>query len=445
MHAVARACSAPARGAEDRRLVSGFEFAALMAPLGPFGAAPALAVAASGGADSTALALLAARWAAERGGTLLALVADHGLRPESGVEAVLTLRRLAERGIAGRLLPLRHLQRGPALAERAREARYAALLQACREAGIVHLLLGHHAADQAETVLMRRLSGSAAAGLAGMAAIRAMADVRLLRPLLDTSPGRLRATLRAAGMAWIEDPSNRDPATLRARLRARCAPADRSALIEAARHAALARAGQERELAEILAERAALYPEGFAVLSPGPLPPAALAALLQTVSGSRYAPSLRQVAPLAAAPRPATLGGARLMPAGRRGPGLLILREEAAQSAPVPAEPGALWDGRFRLGLGAKPPAGARLGALGAAASRLRARSPLPAAVLRVLPALWLGEALIAAPHLDYPAPEVWRGLPLWFAPRRPAAGAPWVAQAECAEGIAAPSAARGD
>ena len=412
-----------------RPLAAG-EFASLMAPLGPFGAAPRLAVAVSGGADSMALALLAAAWAAARGGTALALVVDHALRAESAAEAAAAIGRLASRGILGRLLRLEGVRRGPALAERARQARHAALARACGAAGIVHLLLGHHAADQAETVLMRRLGGSGAAGLAGMAAIRETASVRLLRPLLAVPPGRLRDTLRAAGMHWVEDPSNRDPASLRARLRtARADPegdgeATRALVRSAVRHGR-ERAETERRIAAVLAERARLYPEGFAVLTAGPIPAAALAALLQAIAGAPYPPPPRQVAPLAAAPAPATLAGVRLLPAGKLGPGLLLVREAAAQAAAVPARPGARWDGRFRLDRHAAPPEGAMLGPLGAAAG-LRGGSLLPAAVLRALPALRLGEQIIAVPHLGHPDAATCRDLPLRFSPRRPAAGAPW-------------------
>src|SRR5919107_181333 len=88
------------------------EFAALMAPLGPFGPAPALAAGVSGGPHSLALALLADAWARERGGSLLALVVDHGLRPESGAEATGVVAQLAARGIPARLLRLR-LPPGP--------------------------------------------------------------------------------------------------------------------------------------------------------------------------------------------------------------------------------------------------------------------------------------------------------------------------------------------
>lgn len=416
------------------RPIEAAEYATWLDPLGPFGAAPGLAVAVSGGPDSMAMALLSARWSAARGGSVLALVVDHGLRPASGEEAALTLRRLAELGVSSRLLRLDGLRNGPAMAERAREARYAALISACCTAGTAHLLLGHHAGDQAETVMMRRLRGSGSAGLAGMAAVSEMECVRLLRPLLGVPAGRLRATLREAGVGWIEDPSNRDPATLRARLRAeRSDPegdgASTRVLIDGAFALGRARAELDRAVGAILAERASMHPEGFALLSPGPIPAPALAALLQAISGSRYPPSPRQVAPLAAAPVPATLGGVRLLSAGRMGRGFLLVREEAAQAPPVPARPGTRWDGRFRLSMRAAPHPQAMLGALGPAAAGLRAHSPLPSAILRTLPALRVADRVVAVPHLGYPDAASCRDLPLTFCPRRAAAGAPWLAQ----------------
>ena len=79
-------------------------FAARMASLGPFAPAPRLAAGVSGGADSLALALLADEWARSRGGTLLALIVDHGLRPAAAPEAALTAERLAAHGISARIL-----------------------------------------------------------------------------------------------------------------------------------------------------------------------------------------------------------------------------------------------------------------------------------------------------------------------------------------------------
>ena len=99
-------------------------FAAEMDRLGPFEPRPLLAVAVSGGADSMALALLAQTWVSRRDGEVIALTVNHGLRTEASAEADLTLRRLAARGIQGHKLTVRELARGPALAERARDARY---------------------------------------------------------------------------------------------------------------------------------------------------------------------------------------------------------------------------------------------------------------------------------------------------------------------------------
>ncbi len=408
------------------------EFAASLDRLGPFEPAPTLAGAVSGGADSMALALFAADWVAPRGGRVVALIVDHGLRPESGVEAGLARARLAPWGIDAEILTLHGLALGPGLAARARTARYAALIERCRARGLVHLLLGHHARDQAETVLMREAAGSAAAGLAGMVARRELDFVRVLRPLLQVHPDRLRLSLRARRVAWIEDPSNQDLRTTRARVRVGltgAAPDGAAALDRALARAA--RAGECRRDAEIaataaLARQVRIHPEGFAVLAPGPLPPAALAALVQTIGGAAYPPSHRRVAPLAAAPRPAPLAGVRLLPAGRRGAGLLVGREGAARAAPVSAAADACWDGRVRLWRGAPAVSGLHLGALRPAAGRLRRCSDLPAAVIQTLPALWHESRLVAVPHLGYPDPFMCRAFALVPACPRPAGGGAW-------------------
>lgn len=402
-----------------------------MAPLGPFEPHPRLAVAVSGGADSLALALLADGWARARGGAVLGLIVDHGLRAESAREAEQARATLAARGIDARVLHATCLPRGSAMAARARAARYALLRDACVEAGTVHLLVGHHGADQAETVIMRALSGSGPSGLAGMAALVEQAGLRLLRPLLGVPPSRLRATLRAACVGWTEDPSNADRSALRPRLRA--LRADRAgagaatiALEAAARASGYRRAIEEADAADFLAAHVTLRPEGFALLPAIPMPPVALRALIATIRGSGPPPSGLAVRALAAAPRAATLGGVRLLAAGRLGPGLLAVREAAAMAPAVPARPGALWDGRFRVAAGASPSAGSVLGALGAAAA-LRGAADLPSAVLRTLPALWHDGRLLAVPHLDWPDPTTCARLPLLFAPARPAGCAPFV------------------
>jgi len=190
-----------------------------MAPFGPFEAAPALAVGVSGGRDSLALALLSNEWTRARGGRILALIVDHGLRPEAAGEAAGTAALLESRGIAAEILCWRGDKPGTGLQEAARTARYRLLFDACRRHGILHLLVGHQADDQAETVAMRAAHGSGADGLAGMAALVEHADCRLLRPLLAIPRSRLTATLNERAVPWIDDPSNADPRFERVRLR----------------------------------------------------------------------------------------------------------------------------------------------------------------------------------------------------------------------------------
>jgi tRNA(Ile)-lysidine synthase len=303
---------------------------------------------------------------------------------------------------------------------------------ACAEAGILHLLLGHQAADQAETVLMRSLGGSGEAGMAAMAPLVETRRLRLLRPLLAVPPVRLRETLTALGVSWVEDPSNVDTAALRPRLRLLRHDRDGTGSATAALRAAASmsgrrRAGQDRSVAAALAESAAIRPEGFAVLSGQPLATPVFAALLQMIAGAPYPPAARSVGIVAPTPRPATLAGVRLLPAGRLGPGLLAVREAAAMAPAVLARPGAVWDGRFRLGNDAQVPPDTTLGALGDDASQLRRLSDLPSAILRTLPALRRGSTLLAVPHLFYPDRKGCACFPVQFSPPRPAAAAPFV------------------
>lgn len=393
-----------------------------MARLGPFEPSPVLAVAVSGGADSTALAILARRWLEQQGGSLLALVVDHGLRPTSAAEAAITVQRLTQRDIPARLLPLSGLTPGPALAERARIMRYRTLTQACQEAGILHLLLGHHVADQMETLVMRVLRGSQTHGLAGMSALRETPGVRLLRPLLGLDPAQLRRFLVAIGADWIEDPSNQDPRAMRSRLRHRLSlhPADDAA--RAMADVGRLRAKQEIDTAAELASRVTIRPEGFAVLSPGRIGSAAMSRLIRTIGGLSYPPGPNQISDLAAQPRPATIAGVRIMRARRSSADLLIVREEAAVMEPRELSPDMIWDGRFRVIAHGTPPVAATIGKLGADAVRFRgSASDLRSCVLRTLPAVRVGNFLAAVPHLGYGHD---RRIQVLFSPPEPMAGA---------------------
>jgi tRNA(Ile)-lysidine synthase len=391
----------------------------LIAPLGPFEPNPCMAIAVSGGADSLASALLVRDWTSGQGGACLALIVDHRLRAESADEARLTADRLARLGIASDILTLTDLAHGPGLAERARAARHDALEDACAQRGILHLVFGHHAGDQAETICMRLLAGSGAAGLAGMSPLSETARLRRLRPLLAIPPARLRATLLAAGMDWVEDPSNRNPAAQRARLRGlRADPAGDGlatrALVLASRARGAARAAREAEIAEELGEKAAIYPQGFAHLLPGKLSPAALAALIGMIGGASRPVAEERLRPLSENLAPATIAGVRIVPAGRFGEGFLLVRELAAIAPAKPAHRGMVWDGRFRLN--AAPPPGCETSAWGKDARN--DREFLPMIVASGLPVLRCGGSVLTNdPAMMHE---------FVFAPPRPAASAPF-------------------
>ncbi len=384
------------------------EFAALMAPLGPWPRSRRVGVAVSGGADSLCLAWLASRW-----GRPVAMIVDHGLRSGSDQEAALALRRLEAFGVPARIIRLTGLRPGDGNAARARAARYAALARAATSLDLPDLLVAHHALDQAETVLIRGQAGSGAAGMAGMAAIVEQAAVRLVRPLLGVPPARLRATLRAERIEWSEDPSNRNMAALRPRVRRDLDdPEGEGArtrlLAQQAASAGRVRGRREAEAASRLARQVCLFPEAYAVLAPGDLDAECLAALIRTISGSPYPHGSAAIARLAASMRDGrlrgTIGGVHFAPAGRLGPGIppgtLVVRELAATQPPVPALDGALWDRRFRLRAGGPLPDGAEIGALGADACRVRKYSDLPSLVLAALPALRVRGTLWDVPHL---------------------------------------------
>ena len=177
-------------------------------------------VAVSGGPDSTALALLLAQ-PAMRLRVALAHV-DHGWRGAEGTRA----ERDAVRTLAQVLSVPLHLTAVTPLArteDAARRARYQALLGVAAQQGVGTLATGHHAGDQAETMLARLLRGSGAWGLAGIAPLRHAAHgrVRVVRPLLDEDPHDLRTLVRAWGLRPVQDPTNADPRFERTRLRVR--------------------------------------------------------------------------------------------------------------------------------------------------------------------------------------------------------------------------------
>lgn len=184
--------------------------------------APALVLAVSGGPDSIALMWLAARWrrSLARGPKLIVVTVDHGLRKEAAREAREVKRLAGMLELTHRTMRWTGAKPKTGVPAAAREARYALLVKAARAAGATHVLTAHTRDDQAETLLMRLLRGSGIAGLSAMARLTPRDGVALTRPLLDVPKSQLIATLTRAKIGFADDPTNRDPAFTRPRLRA---------------------------------------------------------------------------------------------------------------------------------------------------------------------------------------------------------------------------------
>lgn len=395
------------------------EFDRLMADCGPFEQAPCVAVALSGGVDSTALALLAAQWARSHGGEAICLTVDHGLREASAAEAGQVAQWCAAHGLAHHVLRWQPGPLGGNVQQAARDARYALLGGWCARHHVLHLLTAHHADDQYETLLFRLARGSQLDGLACMASAGSTPGglVRLLRPLLPVAKARLEATVTALGEGWIEDASNASEAYTRNRIRH--ATANGEAMLDYA-------AGLCQRLGNIrnhlsnktvssLSECVSLFPGGFAQLDaaafaglPAALRQRLLACLVPALNGQVHAPRSEQLAALAqqlAEGQAATLAGIQFVP--KRGH-VLAVREAAALGAPLLLRHGAhgMWDGRFSLwhdsgfsalevrqvgthGLTQVPPGNRGL--------RLWGRT----AVSR-MPGFWHLDSLVAAPHIEH-------------------------------------------
>lgn len=179
-----------------------------------------LLLAVSGGSDSMALMWLASSWARESGwtGTLHVAVVDHGLRPEAADEARFVVSEAGKLGLKAQSLKWDGPHPETGIPAAARDARYQLLFDLARKLKAM-VVTAHTQDDQAETVLMRLARGSGVDGLSGMELSSRRDGVSLVRPLLEISRERLRATLRDAGVSWIDDPTNENMAHERVRVR----------------------------------------------------------------------------------------------------------------------------------------------------------------------------------------------------------------------------------
>jgi tRNA(Ile)-lysidine synthase len=166
-----------------------------------------IAVALSGGLDSTVLLHALARLSARKTLPLRALHVDHGLHPDSAAWAEACRAACAAAGVALEVIELKLAPgRGESVEAQAREARYAAL--AGRLADGERLLTAHHRDDQLETVLIQLMRGAGVAGLAAMPARARLGRGWQLRPLLGVERAELAEYAAHCGLAWHQDPMN---------------------------------------------------------------------------------------------------------------------------------------------------------------------------------------------------------------------------------------------
>lgn len=172
-------------------------------------------IACSGGADSLALAWLAAQRAPQHHIRVSAAVVDHGLQPNSSDIAAAASERCVAFGIADvNVLTVAVTHVGEGLEAAARHARRSALLAHAEAIEAQEVWLAHTLEDQAETVLIGLTHGSGARSLAGMSVI----DGVWVRPLLHCRRADVHAVLPDEVEPW-QDPHNLDPRFLRARVR----------------------------------------------------------------------------------------------------------------------------------------------------------------------------------------------------------------------------------
>lgn len=310
----------------------------------PLSADDRVLMAFSGGADSTALLLALTRLDVP----ITALHLDHGLDAGSASRAA------AAAEIAGRLdtgiilerrdVPALRLP-GESLEAAARRVRYELLEETRARLGARWVATAHHRDDQAETVLLRMLFGSGLEGLAGIRPVRGT----VIRPLLGVPRAALREAVAAAGLPWIDDPTNRDLSVPRNRVRHALLPAlsreDEEVserLVRLAERAGRAGAALDRRLAPLL--RVRVLEDGVAVdraalrRLPAELLPFALAGLHRRAGASYPAGRAAREELLRQLGRPDADrvacdcgGGWRWEAAGR----FLVLERAAASEPPV--------------------------------------------------------------------------------------------------------------
>ncbi len=184
---------------------------------------PPCLVALSGGADSVfLLSALSAVYAKSDSASLLSVChVNHNVRQSANLDASFCA-SMAER--LGHRYIEHHLSGQNRDEATMRDQRYQALTTVCEQLAIPYIVTAHHLDDQVETFVFRLVRGMSAAGACGIKAVALRGDVTLLRPLLHWRHDFIVESLKAAGIAFIEDESNSDTSYARNFLRAKILP-----------------------------------------------------------------------------------------------------------------------------------------------------------------------------------------------------------------------------
>ncbi len=180
-----------------------------------------IVVAVSGGLDSMALLDVLCELRGKLEYEVSVAHLDHGLRANSASDAEFVAASVRARGLGvhtRRVDVNEYAQRAGLSVEAAgRELRYQFLEDIRVGTGSRYIATGHHASDQAETVLMRMLRGSGTRGLAAMEPLRVGGNH--LRPLLEFERKTVAEYAESRGLDYREDATNMDTRFLRNRIR----------------------------------------------------------------------------------------------------------------------------------------------------------------------------------------------------------------------------------
>lgn len=391
-----------------------------------------IAVAFSGGGDSTALLHLLVKALEGQGRDVHALIVDHKLRRGSGVEAKTAAERARAMGAHPKILKWIHDNPTTGIQEKARNARYSLMGDACRQLGIEKLFLGHNRGDQAETVLMRQRKSSGWRGLAGMQArLKApiwpqLRGIEVLRPLLGETRENLRAYNLEFGLEYVDDPSNENLGFERIQTRHDLLEnPDMTEAMEALAAQSQAQLIEDlKNIAEFVDAHVEVLEWGGVWIKPSGLLQhqdatiAALRLIIPSVSGnSGFPPTDRlhqHIRSLKAGfTAGTTLGGARLISREKglsvvRDTGMVLGRNQrpALQSLKLTPNQPAIWDGRFFVETSLPDIEVVALGQMPERPDKdtKKALKSIPLAARKTVPIFRSGPAIVNIPFIEHNA-----------------------------------------